>query len=815
MPNFNHSYALVIGIDAYHHGITPLNNAVNDAKAIADLLKSKHGYRVWRLLDEEATGGAIQHYLKMELPRRVTANDRFLFYFSGHGIQLNSQEGPEGYLVPQTARVGQSETYLSMHEVYQDLSALPCRHLLGILDCCFAGSFRWSSSHRKAFVVESDTLYREKFDRFIRDPAWQIITSAAYDQLAYDAFDLKNDRGQDSTRPQHSPFAATLLAALEGGADLSPPAKEPGQKPGDGVITATELYQYVRDVIEPETDQRGMRQTPGLYPLGKHDKGEYIFLTPDHELNLPSAPSLDSSTNPYQGLASFNETDQARYFGRTAITKELYEFFLAHQLTVVLGPSGSGKSSLVKAGLLPQLRKVQTDKEPWTILPPFRPGDSPFQSLNQVLAQVNLPAVNPDATSSKSDKQQTLSPEAGLKNWFEQNSDPLVVVIDQFEELITRCGDKERQQFLESLSIALQTYPQKLRLVITLRSDFESQFQESPLQDFWKDSKFQVSALSRKELQQVIEEPAALRVVFFDPSELVDQLIDDVINMPGGLPLLSFALSELYLSYLQRQDAANKQGTTIERSITQEDYRALGGVTHALIQRADEECQRLAQEDPAYKQTIKQVMLRMVALGAGELARRPFLESEQQFPEPEQGKVKTVIDRFQKARLLVVGKTIDDKSFVEPAHDALVQGWPRLSKWLKQENIQETVLLIRSLTPVANQWANSTQGKKSVGLLWKDNPRLPQAIQVRCGASYRETWRNFVKWLWQDAFPKGICLTSCTCQHRMESLYSSLLLIVLFLLLLLLLVPFPLLFLHLSFFLLGAHRLLHRPAISL
>ena len=106
MSNFDHSYALVIGIDAYQHGITPLNNVVNDARAIADLLKSKHGYCVWQLLDDEATSEAIQHYLKMEFPRQVKANDRLLFYFSGHGIQLNSQEGPERYLIPQTGQLG-------------------------------------------------------------------------------------------------------------------------------------------------------------------------------------------------------------------------------------------------------------------------------------------------------------------------------------------------------------------------------------------------------------------------------------------------------------------------------------------------------------------------------------------------------------------------------------------------------------------------------------------------------------------------------------------------------------------------------------
>ena len=382
MSTFNHSYAFVIGVDAYEHGITPLNNAVNDAQAIADLLESKHGYKVWKLLNEDASRDRIQHYLKTELLQHIQADDRLLFYFSGHGIQLSGSEGPEGYLIPQTAQLGQSKTYLSMHEVVQDLNELPCRHFLSILDCCFAGSFRWSSQHRKAVVFDSEPLYREKYDRYIRDRAWQAITSAAYDQLAYDAFDLRNDRGQDKTCPQHSPFATALLSGLSGGADMSPPATKPGQKPGDGVITATELYQYLRDAVELPTETRGMRQTPELCSLSKHDKGEYIFTAPDHPLNLPAAPSLDRTTNPYKGLASFEEADRDRYFGRNGISAELYQFFLQHQLTIVLGPSGSGKSSLVKAGLLPLVNDVKQDGASWTVLLPFRPGRSPFRALN-------------------------------------------------------------------------------------------------------------------------------------------------------------------------------------------------------------------------------------------------------------------------------------------------------------------------------------------------------------------------------------------------------------------------------------------------
>jgi hypothetical protein len=113
---------------------------------------------------------------------------------------------------------------------------------------------------------------------------------------------------------------------------------------------------YLRDTVEPATEEHRRKQTPGIWPLKKHDKGEYIFLTPGHVLNLPPAPDLNESQNPYRGLQSYEEENSHLFFGRQALTKKLYEFVCQQPLTVVLGASGTGKSSLVKAGLIPSQR---------------------------------------------------------------------------------------------------------------------------------------------------------------------------------------------------------------------------------------------------------------------------------------------------------------------------------------------------------------------------------------------------------------------------------------------------------------------------
>ena len=741
---FKLNLAVVIGINAYQNGIPALGTARQDAEALAEILERDYQYQVHLITESEATSENLMRWLETELPEAIerAAPSRFLFYFAGHGIALNGDDGPEGYLILHNSRLGEVSSYLSMTKVYEALIKLSCRHFLGILDCCFAGAFRWCST-RKLVPIELGTIHKERFDRFIQDPAWQVITSAAYDQTALDNFDLKDDRGQ---KGGHSPFAAILIEALQGKADAYP-AAESGKPAGDGVITATELYLYLRDRLELETEAHSMRQTPGICPLKKHDKGEYIFLAPGHPLNLPPAPPLDVSSNPYRGLESFDEAHKDLFFGRKALTQQLSEFVATHSLTVVLSASGAGKSSLVKAGLIPTLRQRQE----WHLLPPFRPGESPFKALDQAVESLNLLAVGTSATDGSialdtpaaSSDLPALAQR--LAHWFKAHPQAhLLVVVDQLEEIITLCRDEqERQQFLTMLAEALASYPTQLHLVLTLRSDFEPQFRNTALEQGWQAARFVVPAMTREELRQAIEEPASARVMYFAPHELVDQLIDEVTNMPGALPLLSFALSELYLNYLKRQEDARNRGETLDRAITQSDYEELGGVTRSLTQRAERECEVLIEEDLVYEHTIRNVMLRMVSVG-GELARRRVPLSELEYPEFENKRVQTVLERFETARLITPGTDSEGQPYQEPAHDALVRGWKRLLDW-KQQYLA-ALILQRELTSDASQWKTSSQKKRDSGLLWIEDPRLPAALQLSCGKAYKDTWINLFKW---------------------------------------------------------------------
>ncbi|MEM9149919.1 MAG: caspase family protein [Cyanobacteria bacterium P01_F01_bin.3] len=714
--SFSRSLAVIIGIDKYSKGISPLQTAVNDAKALAQLLHLEHGYDVKLLVDESATLEKLRDLLENALPEEITEDDRVLFYFAGHGVAADSGDGPTGYLIPQDADRTQRETYLSMQRLHDTLMALPCRHLLTVLDCCFSGAFRWSST--RDITLAPDVIYQERFERFIRDPAWQVLTSSGYDQLAIDS--LENNRGTvDSS--QHSPFSEALLAAIRGKADIFS-ENAPGNVTGDGVITATELYLYLRHCVENSANKVQKRQTPGLWPLRKHGKGEYIFLVPGHPLSLPAAPDLILENNPYRGLEPFEEKHAQLFFGRETLIENLQDFACTHQLTVVVGVSGSGKSSLVKAGIIPRLRKSRHQQ--WHILPVIRPGGSPLTALAEACISLKHDSFSGEPSADEHvsigkliaafhRSSEQLATMIGV--WSSLNPETrLLLVVDQFEELITACRDpKERKQFLDVLQALLTKSLPQLTVIFTLRSDFESQFVSAALSLNWLRSRFVISPMTQKELREAIERPAQERVLYFYPPGLVDDLINEVVQMPGALPLLSFTLSELYIKYL------GHQGDT--RSLTRTDYEALGGVVGSLTQRAEKEYAQLVEKDEGYRKTIRNVMLRMIATSGGESARKRVSLDELNYPKLENKNANAVIQTFVAARLLVIGQDAMGKPYVEPAHDALVRGWTRLQQW-KSENL-ESLTLQQLLTPVAQSWHYQT-GTQRAGLLWNTNPRL-------------------------------------------------------------------------------------------
>ncbi|GAA6621022.1 caspase family protein [Scytonema sp. NUACC26] len=732
--DFKRNLAVIIGINEYSNGIPPLTTPVADAEKLANTLQESYQYQVKTLLNSQATLSGLHSLLADFKNKRfpvgdttveVQQSDRIIFYFAGHGIvptdELEDNSQCRGYLIPTDAKTENllqtQNLLLSMQDLHDALIELPCRHMLVILDCCFAGAFR-SSSYRNA--VPARKVYKQRYDRFISEPAWQVITSAAYNQKALDFFGFFGKRESDRTQ-DHSPFASALFEALEGDADTT-------FKRGDGIITATEIYSYVRDKIEQMTDERNVRQTPGLFPLQKHDKGEYIFLSPDFDREkLEDAPVLKLENNPYRGLKSYEEKHSSLFFGREELVKQLYTHISdrRHQLTVVLGVSGSGKSSLVKAGLIPCLQNHH--EQEFFILPTIRPTKSPFKALAEAVLQnasVNETEKSKEISSLKQKLQEAPNQFIHLIEQYDRvrANTKFLLVVDQFEELVTMCKEETRASFLNFLAQALAT-DSRLYIVLTLRSDFESRFTDSPLKPYWDAARFQVKAMKSHELRQAIERPAMDKMLDFEPPTLVDRLIDDVGQMPGALSLLSFTLSELYIKCIAQE----------RRTLTQEDYDGLGGAIGSLRQRATEEYDKF---DSAEQATLRRVMLRMVTIEDGQVARRRVPSWELKYPsEEENQRVEKILDHFERLHLIVRGQDIGGEPYAEPVHDALVREWDKLEQWQQQE--RENLILQQHLTFAVNDW---DKYKRATGYLWMYNPRLNRLAEVLL--SKDDNWLN-------------------------------------------------------------------------
>jgi Caspase domain len=662
---FRQHHAFIIGIDHYQH-LSPLRTAVADARRLEEVLTTQQHFRVHPpLLD--ATGADIRALLQTTLPQEVGPDDRVLFYFAGHGIPADGEDGPEGYLVPVDADGADLSTFIPMADLQRALNQLPCRHLLLILDCCFSGAFRWSTLHRAIGTLMPKKIYKERFDRFIQDRAWQVITSAAYDQKAMDVLNgqatgERGTAGLSGDAAAHSPFALALFDGLAGMADART------DREGDGVITATELYAYVRDRVEPQTiaSDQGRRQTPGFFPLQKHDKGEFIFLDPNNRLNLSPIPRR----SPYMGLVSFNEDDRLLFYGRDRVIQDLRARCESSRLLVVSGASGTGKSSVVKAGLLPVLRAAGFE-----ILPVIRPGVHPMKVLDAVLNTVGAA----DAPTKA------------------------VLVIDQFEELITRCTDeRERLLFLSTLRQLIDGDGRIHRLILTVRADFEPQFTTSVLKAHWLAGRCTVPPFSLEELREVIELPMIQEVLIFDPPQLVDDMLAEVVQSPGAMPLLSYALNELYEAY--------RSSGRVDRALRRDDYQRLGGVMGALRTKADA---LLADMDPAQQDTMRKIMLRMVSV-EGDLASKRVAMEDLVFSADENVRVQQVVERLIDARLIVRGE-----NYIEPAHDALVRAWKTLHEWIHAVG-KDRLILGAKMNAAALEFRKTGD----TDYLWNSNPDL-------------------------------------------------------------------------------------------
>jgi WD40 repeat protein/DNA-binding SARP family transcriptional activator len=412
----------------------------------------------------------------------------------------------------------------------------------------------------------------------------------------------------------------------------------------------------------------------------------------------PAAPAVSVPAvevrNPYKGLRPFLEADAADFFGREDLVNRLVARMTSggegSRLLCVVGPSGSGKSSLVRAGLVPALRRGAVHgSESWYVAQ-MVPGVDPFAALEGVLLQVAANPLPPDLLDQLGRHRDGLIRAAG---WVLPNDDSeLLVVIDQFEELFTLVDDEDaRVRFLDSVVAAATDPRSRVRLIITIRADFyDRPLLYRNLAELVRTRTEVVVPLTPEELERAVTSPAARVGVAISPG-LVAQLIADVTDQPGALPLLQYALTELFD---RRQDSTLLPATYLE----------IGGVSGAVARRAEQVFTALS--DGA-RQAARQLFLRMVTPGEGtDDTRRRVLQAELNSLSAKPGEMELAITAFGEARLLSFDRDPDTRGpTVEVAHEALLREWDRLRGWI--DTAREDLRTERRLIAAAGDWISA------------------------------------------------------------------------------------------------------------
>jgi WD40 repeat protein/DNA-binding SARP family transcriptional activator len=393
---------------------------------------------------------------------------------------------------------------------------------------------------------------------------------------------------------------------------------------------------------------------------------------------VPRAPSLPPGLAhpcPYRGLFAFRATDAPFFFGREAFSERLARAVGQQPMLAVIGPSGSGKSSVVFAGLLPRLCQGEEVR----LTADFRPGRQPFHALAGALLPLLEPDLGEAALPAEIDRlahmlsQERLALAEVVDRILHKHPDAsrLLLIVDQFEELYTLCLEEETcQRFLDVLlqlispALLPATFPRRLHVVLTLRADFMGRaLAYRPLADALQDADVKLGPMTRGELGRAILEPAHTQGVTFQDG-LVERILDEVGDREGNLPLLEFALTQLW-----EWQAADQ--------LTHAAYEAIGQVKGALARYAEEVYARLG---PADQASAHRVFVQMVRPGqrADDTCR---LVTRSELGEDDWTLVRWLAD----ARLVVTDRDLTGQETARIAHEVLIQSWDRLAEWLNAD----------------------------------------------------------------------------------------------------------------------------------
>ncbi len=428
----------------------------------------------------------------------------------------------------------------------------------------------------------------------------------------------------------------------------------------------------------------------------------------------PESQKAEIGPNPYKGLSAFHEEDAENFFGREELTETLREKYLslsesesAIRFIPILGPSGSGKSSVARAGLIPELARNPLPAMKKARVAVFVPGTHPIESLINILERIAYDdRVALDKVRSFEKEWRDKTDIDGLRRIVHALPDiadsPLVILVDQFEEIYSLCDDaEERKIFIGNLLHAAKDRAGRVSVVITLRSDFLAQTQiHSELSHVIAANSVIVPAMNEAQLRDAIAEPAGNAGHPID-TDTISLLIEQAGDHEGVLPLLEFALTQIW----------NEMASGIKPS---ETLKNIGGVGGALANEAGQLFDKLSD---AEKRIAKRAFLLLVRLGEGTKDNRrrvPMSEITAHDEIPET--VHKVLRKFSTARSRLI--TLSD-GVAEITHEALFEHWLVLKDWLNIS--REDIRFQHKLSEAVGNW-NETG--KPAGLLWWQSPNL-------------------------------------------------------------------------------------------
>jgi serine/threonine protein kinase len=403
---------------------------------------------------------------------------------------------------------------------------------------------------------------------------------------------------------------------------------------------------------------------------------------------------LAESECPYPGLVAFQEEDTDRYFGRDQEIRRATTRLMEQPLLVIVGPSGVGKSSFVRAGVVPALKPTG-----WTSHT-IRPGRRPLAALAGVWQEVSN-----DFSVTIEEQIERIREHPGafgqaLREYTARNKVRILLFVDQFEELYTMVTDEgERNAFTLALTSVADDVSSPSRVVLSMRSDFlDRAAEERTFFDQISRGLFFLPAVDRQGLRDVLVEPAALHGYGFQSEKMIDEMIDELEATPGALPLLQFAAGCLW------------QGRDVGRKImTEASLEALGGIAGTLASHADQILNGLS---PNMRRLVRAIFERLVT---PERTRAIVDLEELRMLSDNPKEIEQCIDLLVSSRLLQVQTRGEEEgAFVEIVHESMLESWPTLKRWLEES--ADHAVFLDQLRTTATQW--DERGRPH-GLLWR------------------------------------------------------------------------------------------------